>query len=213
MSHYLALDLGAESGRDMTGRLAGGFPEIAEMHRFPNVLVRVHQALEGAGYSYEQLAALPAEARPFAAIVDPDAFRDPEEMPRQSAGFCDGSGQEPPRTHGGYARAISESLALRYRQLLEYLEKLNGRPVRTIHIVGGGARNAWLKRFAADCTGRQVPTGPSETTASATSCCRQWARRNCPGSRKVARWCAARLRRRDSSRGGMAGGPALSKNF
>jgi len=121
---------------------------------------------EGAGYSYEQLTAMAAEARPFAAIVDPDAFSQPDGMPEQIAAYCRRSGQEPPRTHGEYARVILESLALRYRQVLESLERLTGRAVRTIHIVGGGSRNALLNQFAADCTGRLVVAGPSEATAA-----------------------------------------------
>ena len=122
-------------------------------------------ALEGAEYSYEQLTAMAAAARPFAAVIDPDAFTDPGDMPRQIAAYCHDSDQEPPRTHAEYARVILESLALRYRQLLEGLEQLTGRRIATIHIVGGGSRNAVLNQFAADCTGRRVVAGPSEATA------------------------------------------------
>ena len=45
MSHYLAFDLGAESGRAMLGRLSGGKLELEELHRFPNTPVHIHQAL------------------------------------------------------------------------------------------------------------------------------------------------------------------------
>ena len=123
-------------------------------------------AAEGAEYSYDRLTAMAAEARPFAAILDPDAFRDPGGMPRQIAEYCRHSGQEPPRTHAEYARVILESLALRYRQVLESLEKLTGRNIVTIHIVGGGSRNAVLNQFTADCTGRRVVAGPAEATAA-----------------------------------------------
>ena len=40
MSHYLAFDLGAESGRAMLGTLSGGTLELEELHRFPNTPVR-----------------------------------------------------------------------------------------------------------------------------------------------------------------------------
>ena len=123
-------------------------------------------AREGFEYSYEQLTAMAADARPFAAMIDPDAFRDPDAMPRQMADYCRRSGQELPRTHGEYSRTILESLALRYRQVLESLERLTGRRIRTIHIVGGGARNPLLNQFTADCTGRLVVAGPTEATAA-----------------------------------------------
>ena len=45
MSHYLAFDLGAESGRAMLGRLSGATLVLEELHRFPNTPVYVHDAL------------------------------------------------------------------------------------------------------------------------------------------------------------------------
>ena len=45
MSHYLAIDLGAESGRAMLGSLSGGKLSVEELHRFPNTPVRVPGAL------------------------------------------------------------------------------------------------------------------------------------------------------------------------
>ncbi len=120
---------------------------------------------EGSEFSYEQLALMAAEARPFSAAINPDAFLEPGEMPRKIAAHCRDKGQEPPATPGEYARAILESLALRYRQVLESLEELSGRPIEVIHIVGGGSRNTVLNQFVADCTGRRVVAGPSEATA------------------------------------------------
>ena len=120
---------------------------------------------EGAEYSYEQLARMAAEARPFAATINPDAFLEPGEMPAKIAAHCATTGQAAPATHGEYARAILESLALRYRQVLEDLEALAGRRIEVIHIVGGGSRNTLLNQFVADCTGRRVVAGPGEATA------------------------------------------------
>jgi rhamnulokinase len=45
MSHYLAIDLGAESGRALLGSLSGGRLAVEELHRFPNTPVRVLGAL------------------------------------------------------------------------------------------------------------------------------------------------------------------------
>ena len=121
--------------------------------------------LEGAEYSYQQLARLASEARPFTAAIDPDAFLEPGGMPAQIAAYCRRTGQAPLATPGEFARAILESLALRYRNVLENLETLAGRKIDMIHIVGGGSRNTLLNQFVADCTGRRVVAGPSEATA------------------------------------------------
>ncbi len=122
-------------------------------------------SLEGAPYNYEELTRMAAEARPFAAAIDPDAFLEPGEMPRKIAEHCRDRAQHPPGAHGEYARTILESLALRYRHVLESLETLGDRRIEVIHIVGGGSRNALLNQFVADCTGRRVVAGPSEATA------------------------------------------------
>jgi len=62
-------------------------------------------------------------------------------------------------------RCVLESLALRYRLVLGWLEELTGTHIETIHIVGGGTQNRLLSQMAADATARQVITGPVEATA------------------------------------------------
>jgi rhamnulokinase len=120
---------------------------------------------EGSEYSYDQLAQMAADARPFTAILDPDAFLEPGHMPAKITAHCRTTGFGEPRTHGEFARTILEGLALRYRDVLENLEALSGRRIEVIHIVGGGSRNTLLNQFVADCTGRRVIAGPSEATA------------------------------------------------
>ncbi len=123
-------------------------------------------ALEGTEYSYEELARLAAGAPPFTAVISPDAFLEPGRMPEKIAAFCRRTGQAPPPDVPTMCRTILESLALRYRQVLESLESLLGRKLTRIHIVGGGSRNQVLNQLAADATGRTVIAGPSEATAA-----------------------------------------------
>jgi rhamnulokinase len=122
-------------------------------------------ALEGTEYNYTELTAMAAAAPAFTAIVDPDQFPDPGAMPSRIAEFCQRTGQSVPATPGSYVRTCLESLALRYRQVLEMLEKVTGTRIRVIHIVGGGSKNKLLNRFVAEATGRTVVAGPAEATA------------------------------------------------
>jgi rhamnulokinase len=122
-------------------------------------------ALEGVEYTYEELVRLAGDAQPARATIDVDAFLDPGDMPRKIADHCRARGQTPPETPGEFTRTILESLAVRYRQVLESLELAAGRRFDVIHIVGGGSRNTLLNQLVADATGRTVIAGPSEATA------------------------------------------------
>ncbi len=124
-------------------------------------------AREGANLGYAELCEAALAARPFAAILDPDdaSFLAPGDMPAKIAAFCRRTGQPDPQTPGETARAIFESLALKYRHVLRLLEKILGRSCRVLHIVGGGSRNAVLCQFTADATGIPVVAGPEEATA------------------------------------------------
>jgi rhamnulokinase len=123
-------------------------------------------AAEGKDYSYDELTKLAAEARPHLAKLDPDAFLHTGNMPRKIAEWCAEHGQAVPQTTGEFCRTILESLAERYRQVLENLQTLTGRRINTIHIVGGGSRNMLLNRLVAEATGRRVIAGPVEATAA-----------------------------------------------
>jgi len=121
---------------------------------------------DGAEYDYGELTRLAAEARPFAAVIHPDAFLHPGRMPERIAAYCRRTGQTPPASVGEFSRTILESLALRYRQVLEGLESVTGRQIKIIHIVGGGSRNHVLNQLVADATERLVVAGPAEATAA-----------------------------------------------
>ncbi len=118
--------------------------------------------------SYEELARAAETAPPFAALVDPDdpAFLNPPDMPGAIADYCRRTGQTPPGTRAALVRSLFESLALKYRFVIEELGAILGRPVARIHIIGGGSRNALLCRFTADATGLPVVAGPAEATAA-----------------------------------------------
>jgi rhamnulokinase len=86
-------------------------------------------------------------------------------MPAAMDDFCERTEQPEPATPGGYTRAVLESLALKYRCVLESLESLTGCEFRGIRVVGGGSRNDLLNQLTANATGRRVVAGPAEATA------------------------------------------------
>jgi len=121
----------------------------------------------GESLSYDKLTKMAAEAKPFVSILEPnyEPFLSPGDMPTRVRQFCEKTGQPAPETKGAVVRCALESLALKYRWVLERLEEILGRRLNVIHIVGGGCQNKLLCQFAADATGRQVVAGPVEATA------------------------------------------------
>jgi rhamnulokinase len=122
---------------------------------------------EGADYGWIELLELAAQAEAFRSIVDPDApeFLAPGDIPRRIRAYCRRTGQPEPEGVGAVARCCLESLALRYRWIVDALEGLSGRRIEAVRIVGGGSRNALLNQFTADACGRTVVAGPVEATA------------------------------------------------
>jgi rhamnulokinase len=100
-------------------------------------------------------------------LFDPDdpAFLPPGDMPGRIAAACVASGQTPPSGPGETIRAIVESLACKYRLVLDLLAQASGREITRIHVIGGGARVALLCRRTAEITGCEVCAGPVEATA------------------------------------------------
>jgi rhamnulokinase len=62
-------------------------------------------------------------------------------MPARIRAFCERTGQPVPDSNGAVVRCALESVALRYRWVIERLEDLLGRRLETIHIMGGGTKN------------------------------------------------------------------------
>jgi rhamnulokinase len=125
-------------------------------------------ARKGDDLSYAELTAMAQEAKPFAAYIDPDydGFLSPGDMPAKVNEYLAKTGQETIDDKGRMVRAILESLALKYRSVMEALEDVTDEAIETLHIVGGGIKNELLCRFAANATGKRVIAGPIEATSS-----------------------------------------------
>ena len=121
----------------------------------------------GASLGVSEAVAAAALAAPFRSLIDPDAdeFFAPPDMPDAIARFCRASGQPVPRDAGETVRCVLESLALRYRSVLEEIEHVAGRRYAGLHVVGGGSQNELLCQFTANAIQRPVWAGPTEATA------------------------------------------------
>ena len=117
--------------------------------------------------SLDDLLAAAARAPALCSVIDPDdpAFLPPGDMPSRIADACRRTGQPPPRDRAGTVRCILDSLALAYRRTVRQVQDLSGRHADTVHIVGGGARNALLCQLTADACELPVVAGPVEASA------------------------------------------------
>jgi rhamnulokinase len=121
----------------------------------------------GTTYSWEHLTQAAAAAKPLVSLINPDdqSFLAPSDMPEAIRAFCRRTGQTVPADEGAIIRCALESLALRYRQCLGWIEELIGGRIETVHVVGGGTQNRQLCQMTADACGRRVVAGPIEATA------------------------------------------------
>jgi rhamnulokinase len=128
---------------------------------------RRHWAKEGKKYDFATLEKLAADAPPFVSLINPDdpRFLSPDDMPKKIAEFCAETGQPVPANHGAYMRCIYESLALFYRVVVRRLERLTGKKIERLHIVGGGSKDNTLNQCTANALKIPVIVGPTECTA------------------------------------------------
>lgn len=116
---------------------------------------------------YGELIAMAEKEEAFRSLINPDApsFANPASMTAAIAEYCHATGQPAPENIGQYVRCIFESLALRYRQVIEMLRELSPVAIERLYVIGGGARNDLLNQYTANAIGIPVETGSSESTA------------------------------------------------
>ncbi len=121
----------------------------------------------GEYFSYEEITNMAANSEAFVSIINPDdnLFVNPTDMIEAISEYCIKTDQKKPKTKGEYSRSILESLALKYKTVLEEIEKVSKKKINKLHIVGGGSQNEFLNQLAADATGKQIIAGPIEATA------------------------------------------------
>ena len=120
----------------------------------------------GLDYSYAELVELARKVSPQSSLIDTNdpCFLPSGDHPALIQAYCRETGQQVPATHGEIVRCVVESLALKYRQVLDTLRDLTGKDLTSVNIVGGGSQNALLNQLTADATGLPVTAGPVEAT-------------------------------------------------
>jgi rhamnulokinase len=108
-----------------------------------------------------------AGSRPRRAVIDVNApeFLPPGDMPSRIVDACRRTGQAVPADPPEIVRCILDSLAVAYREALLDAQRLSGKEIDVVHIVGGGSRNELLCQLTADACGLPVLAGPVEATA------------------------------------------------
>ncbi|MEX2287769.1 MAG: rhamnulokinase family protein [Planctomycetaceae bacterium] len=121
---------------------------------------------QGRTLDYAELVPLAQQARPFRSLIEPDdaRFLKPDDMPTAIRDWCRDHDEPMPDSPGELIRCALESLALKYRAVLDWLEELTMTRVEVIHIVGGGSQNELLNQFTANACGKPVIAGPMEAT-------------------------------------------------
>ena len=119
--------------------------------------------LRGVGVELDDVLPAAAALAAGGPRIDPDdpVFLPPVDMPERiirAAGLRD---PEP----AAVVRCILDSLAVAFAEAMADAERLSGRPVEVVHLVGGGSQNALLCQLTADAMGRPVVAGPVEATA------------------------------------------------
>jgi rhamnulokinase len=124
-------------------------------------------ASQGKTFGYDQLNEMAQQATPFISFIEPDdpLFLPVGDIPSRIREFCARTRQPLPQDEGQIMRTIYQSLAMKYRFVLEKLARLTGRSIERLHIIGGGSQNVLLSQMTADAIGREVIAGPVEATA------------------------------------------------
>lgn len=97
-------------------------------------------------------------------VSDP-RFLPPGDMPARIEEVCREQGVAVPASRPALVRSIIESIAVGFASALREAERLSGRAVDIVHMVGGGSLNTLLCQATADRSGLSVLAGPVEATA------------------------------------------------
>ena len=111
---------------------------------------------------YEQMHIFPSAYKFFG---DDTAFMNPENMENALVNYCREHELQIPQNKAEIVRCVLQSLAFKYQQAVEQLNRCLPSPIRQLNIIGGGSQNKLLNQLTANELGIPVYAGPVEATA------------------------------------------------
>lgn len=131
---------------------------IMGMWLFQNIRKNINKEL-----TYDEMMNLAMESE-LVGYIDPNdaSFVAPENMVEAVRKYLN----KPDLSLGCVLSSVYHSLARSYKNAVEEIEKISGKQINTIHIVGGGSRDKYLNSLTAKYTGKKVCIGLMEATAT-----------------------------------------------
>ena len=117
-------------------------------------------------YSKINKAAEKAEAYLFRINPDHHDFLNPNNMVKAVKNYCKSTEQYVPKSIGEIARGIYESLAFKYAEEIDKLEKITDKKIDYVNIVGGGSSAELICQYTANLSQKVVISGPIEAAAA-----------------------------------------------
>lgn len=114
-------------------------------------------------YTYDEMMEMAIKSD-FRELIDPtdDCFLAPENMIEAIRAYL----KKPELPIGDVLSSVYHSLAVSYDKTVKELEKIAGKQIDKISIVGGGCKDEYLNRLTKEYTGKRVTAGPVEGTAA-----------------------------------------------
>jgi len=97
--------------------------------------------------------------------VERGEFGSPGNLPALFNNYFEATGQKKLVNKIDIAQCVLESLALSYDYRIKQLERITGRNLTAITVIGGGSRDTNLMQYTANAAGKKVIAGPAEATA------------------------------------------------
>ena len=120
----------------------------------------------GEEQSYDAIIPQAAEVEINTIIpVDDPEFMNPENMETALLNYCRNHALPIPQNKAEIVKCVLQSLASKYQQAVEKLNRCLPSPIRQLNIIGGGSQNKLLNQLTADALNIPVYAGPVEATA------------------------------------------------
>ncbi len=131
---------------------------IMGMWLFQNIRKNIDKSL-----TYDEMMHL-AEQSTFSELVDPNdqRFLAPDNMIEAVREAL----LKPELPLGDVLASVYNSLAHSYDRAVKEIEKISGKQIKSINIVGGGSRDMYLNKLTSKVTGKKVYIGLMEATAT-----------------------------------------------